>query len=272
MNPGAYGLQIVGAGRTDDLLLQVPEGWPRLEIVRREGPSELKPTQIRDEDADVSLLGEGSLTIERRPLKAVFTTLTRLTDDELVHPYLAPAATVASRWLGRESFHAGGFVVDGAVWGLLGDQESGKSSTLAWLGLNDHEVFCDDVLILDGLEAYAGPRSVDLREETARRLGIGDSLGVVGERERWRVRLGTQRSSAPIKGWVFLEWSERLELVRIPAAQAISRLFEQRAVRLPPTDPAGILELLTLPAWSLSRPRRWQCLEDASRRLLEVAA
>ena len=38
-------------------------------------------------------------------------------------------------WLGRESFHAGGFVVGGKTWGILGGRGSGKSTTVARLAL-----------------------------------------------------------------------------------------------------------------------------------------
>ena len=87
--------------------------------------------------------------------------------DELVHPYLAPAAAVIGRWLGRESVHAGAIAVDGRALGVVGARGAGKSSTLAWWALDGGEVLCDDLLVLDGRATFVGPRSIDLREDAA---------------------------------------------------------------------------------------------------------
>ena len=119
-----------------------------------------------------------------------------------MHPYLAPVALVMARWLGREGFHGGGIVAGGGVWGVLGDKTAGKSTTLAWLAREGVGVVSDDVLVIDGGTALAGPRSVDLREEAAERLGVGEPMGRVGQRERWRfsAAAGRRRSCRCMAG------------------------------------------------------------------------
>src|SRR4029453_9610267 len=111
--------------------------------------------------------------IERVPGRATFTTRRPLGDDELVHPYLGLAAAVYSRWLGRESFHAGAFQARGCPWIVAGEKAAGKSTLLASLALRGRHVLADDVVVLDGVEALAGPRSIDLRADSAAALGAG---------------------------------------------------------------------------------------------------
>ena len=63
-------------------------------------------------------------------------------------------------------------------------------------------------------ETLAGPATVDLRAEPARRLG-GRALGRVGAWVRWRLRRPASRASAPLRGCVLLGWdaTERIEPV-----------------------------------------------------------
>ena len=126
-----------------------------------------------------------------------------------MHPHLAGAAAVLSHWCGRDSFHAGAFVVDGGVWGLLGDKGAGNSSTLVSLARAGVPIVSDDVLVLDKATAYAGPRSIDLRTDAAQTLRTGQPLGMIGDRARWRVPLGPVEPELPFRGWVTLRWGPR---------------------------------------------------------------
>jgi hypothetical protein len=210
------------------------------------------------------------LTLDRGRGVACYAVPRRLSTDELVHPYLAPAAAIVSRWMRRLSFHAGAFMSGDAAWGLVGDREAGKSSTLAWLAQGGHQVVADDVLVLENGTAYAGPRSVDLREDTAERLGVGEALGVVGARHRWRVALPPIQAEIPFRGWVFLAWGERLEAERLPGSECLTRLIANLTPQLPAADSAYLLELATLPAWELRRPKDWDLLGEAADLLLEA--
>jgi ABC-type molybdenum transport system ATPase subunit/photorepair protein PhrA len=51
---------------------------------------------------------------------------------------------VLAHWLGRESFHGGGFVAGDGVWGVLGEKGDGKSTLLASLALSGVPIVADD--------------------------------------------------------------------------------------------------------------------------------
>jgi hypothetical protein len=101
---------------------------------------------------------------------------------------------------------------------------------------------------------------------------IGEPIGLVGSRERWRLTLGPVRSDLPLRGWIFLAWADRLESVRVPGPDRLVRLGANRGARLPLTHPASLVELAALPGWELRRPRGWDSLVPAAERLLETVA
>lgn len=262
---GAYGFGLVGADAASAQLVEAATDWPTPEIVRRTGAARSVTSTVGAQRAEIELVGGDRLELRRRPLRATFTTADPLSDEALVHPYLAPAAAIGGYWLGREAFHAGALWTTDGVWAILGAKESGKSSLLARLALDDHRVFADDALIVDGKVAFAGPRSIDLRAEPARELGAGELIGIVGDRERWRLSLGPVESTSRLRGWVFLSWKEAVEVVPVPAASRLEQMLRHRIVKgLPPPDPRFLLELSSLPAFELGRPQRWDQLETAA--------
>lgn len=265
---GAYGLRIEGIDGVARLLVHADPTWPRLEITVERGRAIVPGDEVDDDRGVVRFQNGGAVVIDRRRGEAVFTLPHEPSPDELVHPYLAPVAAIVSRWHGREALHAGAFLTQGGVWGLLAGREGGKSTTLARLAIEGVPIVCDDVLVLEGDVAFAGPRAVDLREEPARVLGIGESLGMVGARERWRLTLDAIESRLPVRGWVFLVWSDELALEPVAAGARLRRIAAQRAVRLPPCDPGALLTLSALPGFELRRPRRWSSLERAVELLL----
>jgi hypothetical protein len=269
---GAYGFKLAGVDGAEPFLVPAPASWPRLEIVV--GPDEPGPPSDRygPERAELQLASGGWVGIDREPGRAVYHVPRPLDPGALVHPYLAPVVLIASRWRGRESFHAGAFVAAGGVWALLGDKEAGKSTTLAWLAAHGHPVVCDDALILDGRKAFAGPRSIDLRAESAQRLGIGEPLGTVGVRERWRVPLGAVEPEQPFRGWVSLEWADEVAVEPLRGAARLAALIPHRGVRMEPPRPAALIEYAALPHLVLRRPRGWSSLGDGAERLLDAIA
>lgn len=269
--PGAYGLHLLGVDGSRSLLVSADEAWPQLELVRRIGAAtEAGGDSFRSSEARVRLSNGGEILIRREPGQAIFKAPQLPSVDELLHPYLAPVAAIVAYWLERESFHAGAFAAGGGAWGLVGDRESGKSSTLAWLALEGHPVLCDDMLVLNGRTAFAAPRIIDLRPEAAAALGVGEFLGVVGARERWRLELESIEPSLPLRGWVFLEWGDRVEAAPLAPLERVARLSAARGVRLAPHDPGAVLELASLPAWELRRPHGFDSLAAAGRGLLEL--
>lgn len=267
---GCYGFRLSGLREGSELLGGAGPDWPLLEL--RRGPVEGDaPTEDRigPERAELPLHA-GWVAIDRRPARATFRVRGALADRELIHPYLAPVAAVAARWAGRESFHAGAVVAGGGAWVVLGDKEQGKSTTLAWLALQGHDVLADDLIVLDGASALAGPRCIDLRAESARHLGAGEPLGVVGMRERWRLTLGPVAEQVPLRGWISLAWADEVAIEALRGPERMLTLFPHRSVRLVPGAPEALVDLSSLPVWRLSRPRRWDSLADAGGRLLDV--
>jgi hypothetical protein len=148
----------------------------------------------------------------------------------------------------------------GGVWGLLGDKESGKSTLAAAMAARGHAVVCDDMLALRGTTAFTGPRCVDLRPDAALHLNLGEDLGIGGSRPRWRVPLSPMAAEQPMAGWVLLSWGERLGLARIAPRDVLTRLGARQTWPHTPIGASALLELSTLPAWELRRPRAWSSL------------
>lgn len=268
---GAYGLRITGVSDAGAALVHAQATWPRLGIAVETGEPPATPEVVTGDRAEIILKTGGRLFVDRLEAVARYVVPRPLSDDELVHPFLAPAAAVMAHWLGRLSFHAGAFVTDGGVWGLVGDREAGKSTTLAYMALEGHEVIADDILVLESGMAYAGPRSVDLRRDAAQRLGVGAALGVVGTRSRWRVGLPQVADGLPLRGWIFLGWGAEPRAERLSAAECLTRLVQSIGLRRTGAGAAGLLELATLPAWDFRRPKDWARMGEATERLLAVA-
>ena len=268
---GAYGLRLRGVDAARELLLDAEADWPSFELVARVGHADPQVQWVRAEGALLRLASGGEVEIDRARGRALFTLPSLPTAAELVHPYLAPVAAVAARWLGRESFHAGAVSVDGEAWGVLGDKGAGKSSLLAALALAGHRLVADDVLVLDGQGgALAGPRSIDLRGQAAARLGVGRPLGLVGLRERWRLSAPPVASVTALRGFVTLAWGDGPAVASVPAAQRLTRLAAQRVLALPPADPGRLVELSALPMLELRRPRDWGAAAGAVELLLDA--
>jgi hypothetical protein len=270
---GAYGLRLLGLDGAREMLVPARESWPELAVERRVGgPFNHGVDAVSATKARLQLVNGGEIAIDWTGRRVTVTTPRSPTDAELVHPYLAPVAAIMSYWLMRESFHAGAFVVGDRVWAILGDRESGKSSTLAWLAESGHAIVCDDMLVLDEKTALAGPRSLDLRKEAAEALGVGEPLGVVGARERWRLTLEPVRDELPVAGFVFLDWGEQVSARPLLPSERVVRLSTHRGVRLPPRDAARMLTFAGLPGWEITRPRGWDSLAAAGDRLLEIVS
>jgi hypothetical protein len=269
---GAYGFRLAGVA-AQELLVEAPPHWPSLELRVRISPDQ-GPAREYVDDAIAILRPRsgGWIELDRHAGRATFCLRQRPPDAALVHPHLASVAVVSAYWLDRESFHAGGFTFNGRVWGVLGGRNAGKSSFLAQLALSGIPILCDDVLILEGTTALAGPRSVDLRASAASHLGVGDPLGVVGTRERWRLNLPPVDAEVPLAGWVSLAWSEEPEVRRPRGGDRLRTLASHRGSTLYPSSPAALIDLSGLPFVQLRRPRSWNRSADSMQLLLEALA
>jgi hypothetical protein len=269
---GAYGLRILGVTGVEGSLVEVPDEWPAVELAVEVGELDADEEHLDEDHARIRLRTGGWIEIDRDPGLATYMVAAALTPDELVHPFLAPVATIFSHWYGRESLHGGGIVLGEKVWGVVGGRLGGKSSLLAALAARGVDVVSDDVLVLEDFHALRGPRTVDLREDAAAALGLGEEIGVAGTRRRWRLKLPPLDRDLRLGGWVFTEWADDTELRRLPAADALVRLVGNRSISVPPRDPAVFLQLSALPAWELRRPRSWSALPGALEALLDGLA
>jgi hypothetical protein len=252
--------------------VEVDGDAPEYAVAAEIGSAPSLEERVDDERAELRLRSGGQIVIDRRAERVLYRVPHPVREDELVHPYLAPAAAVINRWQGRESIHAGAFAVGSRALGVVGTREAGKSSTLAHLALSGVDVLCDDMLIIAGDRPLIGPRSIDLRADAAERFQAGEAIGMTGARERWRLRLRPVATAPVLAGWVFLAWGDRVEARPLPARERIPRIAEERGLRLPPVRPDALLTLAELPAWELSRPQAWESLPQAADLLLELAS
>ena len=270
MPRGAYGFALAGVHGVDELLVDAA-GWPSLELVRRIGSSDAEMDSLGDESARLRLVDGGDVVVERDPARATYTTPSGLSDQELVHPYLAPAAALAARWRGFESLHAGAFVLDGGAWMVVGDKGIGKSFTLASLAQRGWTVVADDVVVVAESRVFAGPRTIDLREDGARALGMGERLQGARGRERWRVALDPTEPDFELRGWVLVTWSADGEaIVKVPPADRLRRLARSRVITVEADRPDLLLRLSGLPAFEYRRRAGAKSATDGLDRLLET--
>src|SRR4051812_3563932 len=248
-----YGLRFTGLD--DDPALPVANGepWPEVRVVRRVAPRKSVRRGFGGRRACFEF-AEGRLLLERA--KATITTVTEqpLPADQLVHPWLATAAGMWARWLGRDVFHGGAFALDGGAWAVLGDRERGKSTLLASLALDGRAVVADDALVLEGGAVFAGPRCVDVRGDAAAALAPAGPPPSRGGSRR-RLSLGAVPSRLPLRGIVHLAWGDGVTLDRVPLAERIERLREHNAFHSLPASERTLLELAALPTVELRRPR-----------------
>jgi len=267
MKPGAYGLRLAGEAPRSDLLTEVVDGAPIITITRSIGTSQ-PPNVVEEAAATVPLINNGGIELTRADRSAHITTPEPLTDDELAHPYLAPIAAVHNHWLGRAAFHAGGVVVDGKAWGVIGVREAGKSTMLAALDSAGIVVLADDLLILEGDKAFSGPRTLDLREEAAAHFGSTRDLGIAGARERWRLDLGAAPPFAPFAGWIVPQWGEALRVWREPGAGAAHHIAPARSVGGLAISPQAFMAAAARPTVVFERPHDLEALKSGVEALL----
>lgn len=252
---GAYGLRLSGVDGIDDVLVEAPDSWTPVEVIRRVGPVTTDEGWTAPSRAEFVTLSGGLIQLDLGRGQAILTAPSLPLAEEVVHPYLSSIGAMTAYLMGEESFHAGAVVLNGGAWAIVGDREAGKSSTLASLAARGIPIVCDDMLVLRGRTALAGPRTIDLRRDAAEALGLGTAIGVVGARPRWRMRVAPVEPELELSGWIFLEWGDDLTIEPMPASERLTRLRHARGALLPPTDPTALLDLAQLPGRILRRPR-----------------
>jgi hypothetical protein len=274
---GTYGLRIRGS-RAEHHLPVAPVEWPELIISRRRGlaaDADVPPPgsrRINDSTAVIWLAAGTRVTMDRVPLRATFESYEAISDDALLHPFLALPAAIAGFWLGRQVLHGGAFIADDRAWAILGDSGAGKSSLLAELIRVGAGILADDVLIIENGFLYPGPSFVDLRSDVAATLG-GQSVGVLGNRPRWR--LHQQSVSAllvPLGGFVQLQWGSNAHVTETGLVQRLEMLTHASELALTPSTAGSFADLLALPMLTLTRPLNLSALADSAGALLDAIA
>jgi hypothetical protein len=264
---GAYGLRIRGIEDAQRLMQELPDDAPSLTVhVHAATGATSQPVALDEAAARLALVDGGVLTMEKASGDAHFHLRRRPPDEDLLHPYLAPAAALYWHWRGRQALHAGAVRIgDGAVL-LMGPKESGKSTTLGWLALHGgRQVLADDLAVVHDGQVLAGPRSLDLRP--------GGVLAVSGARparggERNRVALDTA-SDAPLVGIAVLDWAPQIAMEGLSFEERIAVISANRCLPSMPVDPLSMLDLATVPFVRACRPRDLGQLEAFATRLIE---
>jgi hypothetical protein len=254
------------------MLVAVPGDtpWPLVTIHWRQSDQTGGPDRIGDRRADVELLDGERAVIERTARRATLLARSPADDGRLVHPFLAAVGTIFAWWNGQDALHGGAFLTEGGAWALLGERGAGKSSMLAALHLAGHPVLADDVIVIAGGAALAGPRCVDLRPDAVHALGVADRVETVRGGERFRLVQPEVQPQAPLRGWIALSWSERVDARPLTPAERLEHLAAHSA--FPPQQPGGLVGLAELPGWELTRPRTPASLEPAVDRLLDLCS
>jgi hypothetical protein len=269
---GAYGFRFRGVPIRHELMVAPGSDWPLVELETEISDQGEARRHIDDREAQFPLVGGGTVSIYRDPARATIRNPDRLSPDALVHPYLVPVAAVHGYWRGYICLHGGAVMVDGSAWGIVGSKGAGKSSLLAQCVKQGHRVLADDLLVLSKDGAFAGPRSLDLRDERALEFGDARYLGTIGERPRWRIRLGPVPEISPVAGWIFPKWADRMSVDFLSPSERLRRLMRLLTIKTRrPLDPQAILPLIALPAIELSRPRRWADLDRAVDAIITAA-
>jgi hypothetical protein len=270
---GVYGLALPGLDLPGWMVPAGP-GWPAVEVTVEVVDERVPRQGLYRRRASLPLSTGGRVVLEREPLRARFRTPAPAPADVMVHPHLAVAAAGLSYWLARDPFHAG--IVDGhdGAWMVAGTSGAGKSTLLAALAATGAAVLSDDLAVIDGGQAFAGPRALDLRPGAAEALAPVEPAGAAPARRRTRRRIPLAPAPAqrPLAAWIDLEWGPVVEVRRLAdPGERLARLARRRTFlgRLPVGD--ALFDLVERPGWVLRRPRDFTMLAatvDAVRSLV----
>ncbi len=275
---GAYGFRLVTRAYEGHLpgLLPLEEGDGA--EVALEWRYASNQADREEADADHVALGQRgwSLTeVHRDPAAIMLDFPEPVMADAVVHPLLTPAIAVLARWRGDVTLHAGAFHAGGRAWGVVGQREAGKSTMLATLAERGCPILADDLLVLSGTTAHAGPNCIDLRPDVAAWMPGVRFLGQVAGRLRYRLSTPLGPTEAELGGFFLLDWNDdqAVALEPLDADAALKMLYEQEYFGLMgPADPRKILDLLETPMWRVSRPPDREFTDETISRILEITS
>jgi hypothetical protein len=275
-NHGAYGFRIVPIDRSAALphLTRVDGDAPRVGFQWGYGVALHDAREVGPDVVCLSGRRAGSITVRREPPRAAFVVPQPLPPAAIVHPLGTLPLSVLAHWRGDVTLHGGAFLHGAGAWGVCGDRSAGKSTTLALIAERGITIVADDLLAIQGLDALAGPRCVDLRADAASRFASARSLGRVGARIRYRLPTAAAPARVPLRGIFLLEWTAETatELTLLTPRERIALLYKHQYSSLfRQPDGRRIMALLDLPMLRFRRPRGWDRAGDAIDRLIAAA-
>jgi hypothetical protein len=143
------------------------------------------------------------------------------------------------------------------AWLILGTKGGGKSTTLLLLEQAGYPVLSDDLSIIDpDLNVHRGPAFIDLRRETAQAMDIGEELGVLGARERWRHPIKNRPLTLPLGGIILAEWG-KTDLKPLKGGARIQAVAGNLSLSVPGPWQDLFMDIVTsTPVFRWSRPRQ----------------
>jgi len=236
-----------------------------LNIRRQLGTAPGTVSRLYDDRAIIPLLDHGVLEITRDPPEALYRHPRHLSDDEMLHPWLVPAAATMSAWHGRRVLH-GGVVSNGEfAVAIAGDKEGGKSTLLAHIALSSLlRIMSDDLVVFDDDTVFAGPRCIDLRPSSVPHLSALHGGISVRHGTRTRMRTPSGPSVSQLVGIVVLRWSDGVGLRLLPPSDRLPTLLPHALTEGIPRGADGVLGFARYRVWELSRPRRWDSLTTSA--------
>ncbi len=267
-------MRIEGLGAVAGLALRGVEAWPAITVTAEVTDDPLpRASAVRDDRATI-VNPAATLLVDRARAAVRVRSAAPVPEADLVHPCLWPVGAVFARWRGAETLHAGAFAPGGAgAWAVMAESGGGKTSFLATLALQGVEVLADDLLVIEGGDCVAGPRSLDLRPEVVRRLGLADRITTsVRATSRERLALTPCDGRWPVAGFVELAWGDAVEVERLAPAVALAAIASHRRVLGLGAEFAQLLELVDRPVLRLLRPRGWGSAAEAAARVLDAIA
>jgi hypothetical protein len=272
---GAYGFRLVPRAWEGSLpgLLPAEPAAPQVELEWRHASPLAEREQIDPDRIVLSRPRLSLLDVRREPAAITLELPEPVTADAIVHPLLTPPIAILARWRGDLTLHAGAFFANGMAWGVIGAREAGKSTTLARLAERGCPILADDLLVLEGTTAHAGPACIDLRPDIAARMPETRFLGEIAGRPRYRMAAPEGPGRAPLGGIFLLDWCERdrVQVDALDAGEGLQLLYGQEYIGLlGPADPTKILELLGTPMWRVRRPADWDVSAEALDRMLDL--
>ena len=263
--PGVYGMRLLGVAPDPALLAEVAAGAPTFEVFR----STTAAGPLEGGVVHELVEGAGSMAVRVEQRQVEYRLGRELTDDEIVHPWLAPAAAAMALYDGQLALHGAVLEQGGRCVAVLGDREAGKSTLVAAAAARGLGVMTDDVIVLDaGHRVHAGPRCIDLRSGSAAHFALG-SGDLARSGTRHRIALPAVPSSAALAAIVILAWGPALSATPMSGAQAAQQLLPHVAAAHDGSSFHRVLDLARVPHLQLVRPRDFGLL-DATMDLLSV--